>query len=66
MLTLDCFPSETSAVLSICLGCRRSEAEAGAGKECTFQDKVKAAMVANYSAAIIYNYKNDELIPMGE
>jgi E3 ubiquitin-protein ligase RNF13 len=44
---------------------RRSEAEAGGGKECTFQDKVKAAMVANYSAAIIYNYKNDELIPMG-
>merc|ERR1712025_177212 len=42
---------------------RRSED--GVGEECTFQEKVKAAMVANYSAAIIYNYKNDELIPMG-
>jgi len=42
---------------------RRSEN--GVGEECTFQEKVKAAMVANYSAAIIYNYKNDELIPMG-
>ena len=50
-------------VASICLGFRRSEN--GVGEECTFQEKVKAAMVANYSAAIIYNYKNDELIPMG-
>lgn len=43
---------------------RRSESGTK-GEECTFQDKVKAAMAANYSAAIIYNYKNDELIPMG-
>jgi len=43
---------------------RRSES-GSPGEECTFQEKVKAAMVANYSAAIIYNYKNDELIPMG-
>jgi len=44
----------------------RWRSESGSqGEECTFQDKVKAAMVANYSAAIIYNYKNDELIPMG-
>jgi len=33
--------------------------------QCTFEDKVKNAMRANYSAAIIYNYKSDELIPMG-
>jgi len=37
----------------------------GQGNECTFQEKVRTAMLANYSAAIIYNYKNDELIPMG-
>jgi len=37
----------------------------GHGNECTFQEKVRTAMQANYSAAIIYNYKNDELIPMG-
>eukprot|EP00092_Neocalanus_flemingeri_P014984 GFUD01016183.1.p1 GENE.GFUD01016183.1~~GFUD01016183.1.p1 ORF type:complete len:438 (-),score=134.01 GFUD01016183.1:363-1676(-) len=42
----------------------RSDSESGE-KQCKFEDKVKAAMVANYSAAIIYNYKNDELIPMG-
>lgn len=34
-------------------------------EECTFQEKVKYAMDANYSAAIIFNYKDDELIPMG-
>merc|ERR1719376_928735 len=50
-------------VASICLGFRRSQN--GQGDECTFQEKVKTAMEANYSAAIIYNYKNDELIPMG-
>jgi len=33
--------------------------------QCTFEDKVNTAMKANYSAAIVYNYKNDELIPMG-
>merc|ERR1719220_1183729 len=33
--------------------------------QCTFEDKVKTAMKANYSAAIVYNYRNDELIPMG-
>jgi len=33
--------------------------------QCTFEDKVETAMKANYSAAIVYNYKNDELIPMG-
>jgi len=43
---------------------RRSEANSP-DTGCTFEDKVKAAMVANYSAAIIYNYKSDELIPMG-
>ena len=26
---------------------------------------MNTAMKANYSAAIVYNYKNDELIPMG-
>jgi len=43
---------------------RRSES-GSQGEECTFQDKVRAAMVANYSAAIIYNHENDELIHMG-
>jgi len=43
---------------------RRSEANSQ-DTGCTFEDKVKAAMLANYSAAIIYNYKSDELIPMG-
>ena len=52
------------SVASICLGFRRSQN--GQGNECTFEDKVRAAMKANYSAAIIYNYKNDELIPMGK
>lgn len=33
--------------------------------QCTFEDKVKAAMKANYSAAIVYNFRTDELIPMG-
>jgi len=35
------------------------------GNQCTFEQKVKAAMKANYSAAIVYNYKNDDLIQMG-
>ena len=26
---------------------------------------MKTAMRANYSAAIVYNYRNDQLIPMG-
>jgi len=43
----------------------RWRSQNGQGNECTFEDKVRAAMKANYSAAIIYNYKNDELIPMG-
>jgi len=43
---------------------RRSESSSK-DVQCTFEDKVKAAMAANFSAAIIYNYKNDELIPMG-
>lgn len=33
--------------------------------ECTFEDKVRAAMEANFSAAIVYNHAEDELIPMG-
>jgi len=43
---------------------RRSES-GSQDEQCTFEEKVKNAMIANYSAAIIYNYKNDELIPMG-
>jgi len=43
---------------------RRSDSGQGE-KQCTFEDKVKTAMQANYSAAIVYNYKSDELIPMG-
>ena len=43
--------------------CRRSGGSVG--NQCTFEQKVKAAMKANYSAAIVYNYKNDDLIQMG-
>jgi len=43
---------------------RRSESRAP-GEECTFQEKVAAAMAANYNAAIVFNYQDDELIPMG-
>jgi len=43
---------------------RRSESVSEEA-QCTFEDKVKNAMRANYSAAIIYNYKSDDLIPMG-
>jgi len=44
---------------------RRSESVDSEEAQCTFEDKVKNAMRANYSAAIIYNYKSDDLIPMG-
>lgn len=44
---------------------RRSVTEATNEPQCTFEQKVRTAMEANYSAAIIFNYKNDELIPMG-
>jgi hypothetical protein len=30
------------------------------------KEKVERAQAANYSAAIIFNNKDDELIPMGE
>merc|ERR1719270_1749344 len=43
---------------------RRSESQRPE-KQCTFEEKVKAAMRSNYSAAIVYNYRSDELIPMG-
>merc|ERR1719410_1215436 len=43
---------------------RRSDSGQGE-KQCTFEEKVKAAMRSNYSAAIVYNYRSDELIPMG-
>lgn len=43
---------------------RRSESQRPE-KQCTFEEKVKTAMRANYSAAIVYNYRNDQLIPMG-
>jgi len=33
--------------------------------ECTFEEKVRAATEANFSAAIVYNFGDDELIPMG-
>jgi len=42
---------------------RRSNSQDG--EECTFQQKVEHAMEANFSAAIVYNYKDDSLIPMG-
>lgn len=43
---------------------RRSDSR-NPGEECTFQQKVEAAMAANYSAAIVFNYQDDTLIPMG-
>lgn len=33
--------------------------------ECTFQEKVENAQKSGYSGAIVYNYLDDELIPMG-
>lgn len=38
---------------------------AGSAHECTFQEKVMNAQAANYSGAIVFNNKDDELIPMG-
>jgi len=43
---------------------RRSETGV-AGEECTFQQKVQHAMQANFSGAIVFNYRDDSLIPMG-
>ena len=42
---------------------RRSDSKEG--EECTFQQKIQHAMLANFSAAIVFNYKDDILIPMG-
>ena len=46
--------------------CRRSDGSKPGDVECTFQKKVENAMEANFSAAIVFNYKDDSLIPMGE
>ncbi len=35
-------------------------------KSFSIQEKVERAQAANYSGVIIYNNKDDELIPMGE
>ena len=43
---------------------RRSDSHQG--EECTFQQKIQNAMKANFSAAIVFNYKDDVLIQMGE
>jgi len=43
----------------------RSVPGSGNGSECTFQEKVERAQAAKYSGVIVYNYKDDELIPMG-
>ena len=45
---------------------RRSDASKPGEVECTFQKKVENAMEANFSAAIVFIYKDDSLIPMGE
>ena len=45
---------------------RRSDASKPGDVECTFQKKVENAMEANFSAAIVFNYKGDALIRMGE
>lgn len=42
---------------------RRSDSSPG--EECTFQQKILHAMAVNFSAAIVFNYKDDKLIPMG-
>jgi hypothetical protein len=44
---------------------RRSNGSSGAEEECTFQQKVEHAMAANYSGVVVFNYKDDTLIPMG-
>ncbi|XP_023332200.1 E3 ubiquitin-protein ligase RNF13 [Eurytemora carolleeae] len=44
---------------------KRSIPGTGNSTECTFQEKVENAQAAHYSGVIVYNYKNDELIPMG-
>jgi len=33
--------------------------------QCTFQEKVQNAQTSKYSGVIVYNYQDDELIPMG-
>merc|ERR1719309_310044 len=43
---------------------RRSDSSS-LGEECTFQQKIENANDANYSAVIVFNYKDDTLIPMG-
>jgi len=43
---------------------RRSDSSSP-GEECTFQQKILHAMAVNFSAAIVFNYKDDKLIPMG-
>jgi len=43
---------------------RRSDSSS-LGEECTFQQKIEHANDANYSAVIVFNYKDDTLIPMG-
>ena len=32
---------------------------------CDFQDKVRAAQAANFSAAVVHNVRSDKLVPMG-
>lgn len=44
---------------------QRSIPGSGNQSECTFQEKVENAQASKYSGVIIYNYKDDELIPMG-
>eukprot|EP00088_Acartia_fossae_P058842 TRINITY_DN6930_c0_g1_i2.p1 TRINITY_DN6930_c0_g1~~TRINITY_DN6930_c0_g1_i2.p1 ORF type:complete len:548 (-),score=152.69 TRINITY_DN6930_c0_g1_i2:542-2185(-) len=43
---------------------RRSRPGSGAG-ECTFQAKVENAQAAGYNGVIVFNYLDDDLIPMG-
>jgi len=44
---------------------QRSVPGSGNESECTFQEKVENAQISNYSGVIVYNYQDDELIPMG-
>jgi len=44
---------------------RRSVPGSGNHSECTFQEKVENAQAAGFMGAIVFNYNDDELIPMG-
>jgi len=44
---------------------QRSTPSVDNASQCTFQEKVENAQASKYSGVIVYNYQDDELIPMG-